>query len=136
MMLDADAALRAAETLDDWMFYAEGHRRLFRVMIAIARRGGAIDPITLKEELERKGELEGAGGVDYLGYLLDFVPPRELRLPRQDRPRQGAAPRLIEVARRSSRTPTTAAAWRPRSRPGERKIFQVAEERTTEGSSA
>src|SRR3989442_1659101 len=74
MMLDADAALRAAETLDDWMFYAEGHRRLFRVMLAIARRGGAIDPITLKEELERKAELEGVGGVDYLGYLLDFVP--------------------------------------------------------------
>ena len=74
MMLDADAALRAAEILDDWMFYPEGHRRLFRVMLGIARRGGAVDPITLKEELERKGELEGVGGVDFLGYLLDFVP--------------------------------------------------------------
>src|SRR5437868_13698548 len=74
MLLDADAALRAAETLDDWMFYREGHRRLFRVMIAIARRQEAIDPITLKTELERKGELEGVGGVDYLSYLLDVVP--------------------------------------------------------------
>ena len=74
MFLDADAALRAAETLEDWMFYREAHRRLFRVMIGIARRGGVIDPITLKDELERKSELEAVGGVDYLSYLLDVVP--------------------------------------------------------------
>ena len=51
MLLDADAALRAAETLEDWMFYREGHRRLFRVMIGMTRHGGVVDPITLKEEL-------------------------------------------------------------------------------------
>jgi replicative DNA helicase len=135
MMLDADAALRAAENLDDWMFYAEGHRRLFRVMIAIARRGGAIDPITLKEELERKGELEGAGGVDYLGYLLDFVPTAanfdyHAKIVRD----KALLRRLIEVG-----TQIVQDAYDGRSLASEvldaaeRKIFQVAEERTTEG---
>jgi replicative DNA helicase len=74
MLVDADAALRAAELLDDWMFYPEGHKRLFRAMLAMARRGAAVDPITLKDELERRGEIEAVGGLDYLTYLLDVVP--------------------------------------------------------------
>src|SRR2546427_2123558 len=34
MLLDQDAALQAAELLDDTMFYREGHRLLFRAMVA------------------------------------------------------------------------------------------------------
>ena len=74
MILSADAALQAAELLEDWMFYREGHRRLYRIMTALAKRGEAIDPITLKAEIERRGELESVGGVDYLFYLADVVP--------------------------------------------------------------
>ncbi|HYN20355.1 MAG TPA: DnaB-like helicase N-terminal domain-containing protein, partial [Thermoanaerobaculia bacterium] len=33
MLLDQDAALRAAELVDDSMFYREPHRRLFRAML-------------------------------------------------------------------------------------------------------
>ena len=39
MLLDQDAALKAAEFLDDTMFYREGHRLLFRAMIALTERG-------------------------------------------------------------------------------------------------
>jgi len=74
MLLDADAVMRAAEHVDDTMFYREGHRRLFRAMISITERGGVIDPLTLADELERRGELEHAGGREYLGFLLDAVP--------------------------------------------------------------
>jgi replicative DNA helicase len=38
MLLDQDAALRAAELVDDAMFYREGHRRLFRAMVALVER--------------------------------------------------------------------------------------------------
>jgi len=38
MLLDQDAALRAAELVDDAMFYREGHRRLFRAMLALVER--------------------------------------------------------------------------------------------------
>ncbi len=74
MLMDQDAVLRAAEHLDDTMFYAERHRRIFRSMVAIAERGGVVDPLTLADELSRRGELEGAGGKEYLGFLVDAVP--------------------------------------------------------------
>ncbi|HEY4129769.1 MAG TPA: DnaB-like helicase N-terminal domain-containing protein, partial [Gemmatimonadaceae bacterium] len=74
MLIDQDAVLRAVEHVDDTMFYAERHRRIFRAMLSIAERGSVVDPLTLSEELSRKGELEGAGGKDYIGFLVDAVP--------------------------------------------------------------
>ncbi|HET7789406.1 MAG TPA: replicative DNA helicase [Gemmatimonadales bacterium] len=74
MLLDQDAALKAAEILDDTMFYREGHRALFRAMIALTERGDVIDPVTLRDELMRRGDLDRAGGMEYLGSLIDVVP--------------------------------------------------------------
>ena len=74
MLLDQDAALRAAELVGDAMFYREGHRRLFRAMVALVERRVVIDHITLRDELLRRGELEAAGGLDYLAELVDAVP--------------------------------------------------------------
>jgi replicative DNA helicase len=74
MLMDQDAVMRAVEMLDDTMFYAERHRRIYRAMIAIAERGGVIDPLTLSEQLDRAGELSASGGKDYVGFLVDAVP--------------------------------------------------------------
>ena len=74
MLMDADAVMRAAEHVDDTMFYREGHRRIFRAMVAITERGDVVDPLTLADELGRRGELEASGGRDYVGWLLDAVP--------------------------------------------------------------
>src|SRR5688572_5967836 len=74
MLLDQDAALRASELLDDAMFYREAHRRLFRAMSALTERRVVIDHITLRDELMRRGELDAAGGLEYLGELVDAVP--------------------------------------------------------------
>jgi replicative DNA helicase len=71
ILLDQDAGLRAVELLDDSLFYREGHRRLFRAMRRLIERRVVIDHITLRDELERKGELEAAGGEAYLAELLD-----------------------------------------------------------------
>src|SRR3989441_8066471 len=74
MLLDQDAALKAAEVLDDSMFYREGHRLLFRAMIALTERGDGIDPVTLRDELMRRGDLDRSGGMEYIGALIDVVP--------------------------------------------------------------
>jgi replicative DNA helicase len=74
MLMDQDALLRATEHVVDAMFYREGHRRIFRAMVTISERGDVVDPLTLVEELNRRGELEAAGGKDYIGFLLDVVP--------------------------------------------------------------
>ncbi|HEX3868780.1 MAG TPA: replicative DNA helicase [Gemmatimonadaceae bacterium] len=74
MLIDQDAVLRAVEHVDDTMFYAERHRRIFRAMVTIAERGAVVDPLTLADELERRGDLEASGGKDYIGFLVDAVP--------------------------------------------------------------
>ncbi len=74
MLIDRDAVARAVEVVDDSMFYREAHRRLYRAMQRIFERGEVIDPVTVAEELRKTGELEGAGGLEYVAELLDAVP--------------------------------------------------------------
>ncbi|MBA2291894.1 MAG: replicative DNA helicase [Gemmatimonadales bacterium] len=74
MVIDNEAALRGAELLDDGMFYREGHRRLFRAIRALVEQRMMIDYITLREELQRRGDLELSGGIDYLDELVNAVP--------------------------------------------------------------
>jgi replicative DNA helicase len=74
MLIDQDAALRAAELLEADMFYRDAHRRLFRAMVALTERRVVIDHITLRDELQRRDEVETAGGAEYLGELIDAAP--------------------------------------------------------------
>jgi replicative DNA helicase len=74
MLLDQDAALRAAELIDDSMFYREPHRRLFRAMVALTEQRTVIDHVTLRDELSRRNELDAVGGTAYLAELLESVP--------------------------------------------------------------
>ncbi|MHB1861741.1 MAG: replicative DNA helicase [Gemmatimonadaceae bacterium] len=74
MLMDQDAILRAVEVLDDGMFYVERNRRVFRAMAAITQRSTVVDPLTLADELTRRGDLEAAGGKEYIGFLVDAVP--------------------------------------------------------------
>jgi len=72
--LDPNALTRVVEVINDSMFYRESNRRVFRAMTRLFERGSAIDPVTVSEELSKTGELDGVGGMEYLGQLLDAVP--------------------------------------------------------------
>ncbi|NIN11534.1 MAG: replicative DNA helicase [Gemmatimonadales bacterium] len=74
MLLDPDAGLKAVELLDDTAFHRDAHRRVFRTMAKIVERGDVVDPVVLRDELARTGDLEAAGGTDYIAELLDVVP--------------------------------------------------------------
>lgn len=74
MLLDNDAALKGAQLLDTASFYQESHRRIFGAMLALLERGQVVDPVVLGEELRKRGELEPAGGLEYLAMLNDAVP--------------------------------------------------------------
>ncbi len=74
MLLSGDAIVTALELVTEDMFYREGHRRLFRSMQAIHNTGGVVDPLTLSNELEQRGDLTAAGGKEYIGGLLDEIP--------------------------------------------------------------
>ncbi|MGH8100178.1 MAG: replicative DNA helicase, partial [Chthoniobacterales bacterium] len=55
-------------------FFSDQHRRIFNRMIELREAQEAIDTVTLYDALERKGELESAGGAGYIAQLLDGVP--------------------------------------------------------------
>ena len=74
MLLDSDAGLTAVELLRDTDFYRDAHRRVFRAMAKLLEHGDVIDPVMLRDELERSGDLAASGGTDYVAELLDIVP--------------------------------------------------------------
>ena len=74
MLIDDSAVARAVEAVDASMFFREAHRRLFRAMTRLFERGSVLDVITVSEELKNAGELDDAGGLEYLASLLDAVP--------------------------------------------------------------
>ena len=75
MLMDQDAILRATEFIDDTMFYREGHRRIYRAMVALSERGDVVDPLTLSVELARSGSLESSGGKDYIATISSTPRP-------------------------------------------------------------
>ncbi|MBX6723129.1 MAG: replicative DNA helicase, partial [Dactylosporangium sp.] len=74
MLLDTDAITRAANILREEDFYREGHRLVFRAILALYERNEAADIVTVGDELEKWHVLEQAGGRAYLGELANAVP--------------------------------------------------------------
>ncbi len=74
ILIENRAINQAQEILREDDFYREGHRVIYRVMATLIERSTAIDLITLKNELDRLGELESVGGPAYISSLLDGVP--------------------------------------------------------------
>ena len=135
MLLDQDAALRASELLDDSMFYREAHRRLYRAMAALTERRTVIDHITLRDELMRRGELDAAGGLEYLAELVDAVPTAaNLEFHARIVKDKAILRRLIEGA-----TAIVTEAYDGKSTAGElldsaeSRIFQISQQRGDEG---
>jgi replicative DNA helicase len=137
MLLDQDAALLATELVQDDMFYREGHRRLFRAMVGLVERRTVIDPVTLGDELGRRGELDAIGGAEYLSDLVDSVPTAaNLEYHARIVKDKAILRRLIETS-----TGIITEAYDGRSTASdlldkaESRIFQISQERGSEGFS-
>jgi len=74
VLLDNDVFAALEGTIQHEHFYKEGHRKIFRAMDRLYRRGEPMDLVTLTEELRQSGELESVGSVPYLIGLADAVP--------------------------------------------------------------
>jgi len=137
MLLDQDAALLGTELVTDDMFYREGHRRLFRAMVGLVERRSVIDPVTLRDELGRRGELDAVGGQEYLADLVDAVPTTaNLEYHARIVKDKAILRRLIEAS-----TGIITEAYDGRSTASdlldkaESRIFQISQERGSEGFS-
>src|ERR671937_112798 len=74
MMLSPGAIGAVSEVLDASDFYRESHARIYRAALSLFARGEPVDAITLVDELEERGELEGVGGKARIHELAALVP--------------------------------------------------------------
>ena len=74
ILIDNPSFNQAAEVIDAQDFFRDAHRRIFEKMVGLSERSQPIDPVTLKDELVRTGELDDVGGPAYVASLTDGVP--------------------------------------------------------------
>jgi replicative DNA helicase len=74
ILIDNAALNVAAAVITPASFFRDAHRRIFERMADLSERSQPIDLVTLKEELERAGDLEEVGGPAYIASLVDGVP--------------------------------------------------------------
>jgi len=74
MMLSPGAIAAVSEILDERDFYRESHTRMYRAALSLYAKGEPVDAITLVDELEERGELEGVGGRARIHELAALVP--------------------------------------------------------------
>jgi len=74
IMLDAEALERLEGSLLSEHFYVEANARIFYVITELAGKGQPVDALTIKDQLEQRGELAAMGGEAYLAELVTAVP--------------------------------------------------------------
>lgn len=113
-------------------FYRHDHRLIYRVIARLANEGNPVDVVTVGEELERLNEIENAGGMAYLGELVEKTPSAtNVRAYAEIVHERAVLRRLISVSGEISDS-----AFNPNGRKtaellddAERKVFKISESR-------
>ena len=71
LMLEHEGWFDVSDVLEPEDFYFPEHRQIYVAMLAQSGAGKHFDVLTLADALEARGELESAGGANYLGDLAD-----------------------------------------------------------------
>ncbi|HWG77521.1 MAG TPA: replicative DNA helicase [Steroidobacteraceae bacterium] len=74
LLIDGTAWDQAADVISAEDFYRPDHRAIFEAIGELVAAGRPADVITVSEQLERRGRLESAGGLAYLGTLARDTP--------------------------------------------------------------
>jgi DnaB-like helicase N terminal domain len=74
IVLNNEVLKAVVERLSPEDFFLPQHRHLFECMIELARNSQPIDYVTMMELLERRGRLQGAGGIAYVSQLGESQP--------------------------------------------------------------
>ena len=74
MLMSKQAIDAASELLSGRDFYRPAHELIFDVIVDLANRGEPVDALTVKSELQRRGDLTCIGGAPYLHDLVNAVP--------------------------------------------------------------
>jgi replicative DNA helicase len=74
LMIRPEGMAESVDVLSQDAFYSEKHRILYRAMLALYNKNEPIDIESVRARLADDGQLEGVGGVPYLGELVSDVP--------------------------------------------------------------
>jgi replicative DNA helicase len=74
LMLDNQRWETVADKLAADDFYRKEHRLIFQAVAALCEENNPADVVTVAERLEKLGELAQAGGLSYLGTLVNNTP--------------------------------------------------------------
>ncbi|WP_296195542.1 replicative DNA helicase [uncultured Microbacterium sp.] len=74
MLLSKDAVADVIETLRGTDFYIPKHEVIFEAILSLYSHGEPTDVVAVTDELIKTGDLQRAGGVDYLHTLTAIVP--------------------------------------------------------------
>lgn len=74
LMLDAQAWDKVADVVVADDFYRQDHRLVFEAITKLIEAGSPCDVVTVSEFLDNRGELEQAGGLEYLATLANETP--------------------------------------------------------------
>jgi replicative DNA helicase len=74
MLLDEDAITTVVQYLQTEDFYSNANRRVYSAVLNLFNQGRKADIITVIGELRQSGELDQAGGPDYIASLTNVVP--------------------------------------------------------------
>ncbi len=74
LLIDGTAIYKIATFLQQSDFYTEQNQRIYGACLSLYQRSGAINQITVAQELARQNKLEVCGGAAYLSHLISVVP--------------------------------------------------------------
>ncbi|MEX2496403.1 MAG: replicative DNA helicase [Woeseia sp.] len=74
LMLDSDAWDKIADIVVAEDFYRKDHRLIFAAIAELVESGSPCDVITLSEHLDKRSQLEQAGGLEYMATLANETP--------------------------------------------------------------
>jgi len=74
MILHAPAVDIVVQIVKPEMFYRPAHQTIYQALVEMRNTSRPIDLVLLRDELERRKQLEGVGGVEYLVALVEGVP--------------------------------------------------------------
>jgi replicative DNA helicase len=70
ILLDPNIAETLLQSLQEHEFFSTRHQKIFRVVSAVYDRLTSVDPVLVRDELEKLGLAEECGGMDYLDELM------------------------------------------------------------------
>jgi replicative DNA helicase len=76
MIIDPECIGEVIEQVERESFYRVEHQMIFDALVGLyeTHKGRAIDAVLLRDELEKRKQLEEVGGVEYVGKVMGSVP--------------------------------------------------------------